>query len=130
ERRAVEVDGAQPALHRFDRVSRRAMGCEQIHPGMREHVGVDVYDGSAHQSRVTFAVLITSAHLRISAWMKAANSCGVLPIGSAPAAIARSRNSGAASDSTVVRFRRSITSRGVAAGSTRPNQPIAAGAEP
>src|SRR6185436_15568716 len=123
ERRAVQMNGAQPACNRLERVARTAMLLEQLEPFVVEHVGMYV-DDDAHWSLIP-AVRITWAHLRVSSRMTAANSWGVLVRGSAPAASARSRISGTARAATISLFRRFTMSTGVCAGATAPNQPIA-----
>src|SRR5215467_5309729 len=66
----------------------------------------------------------TLDHLSISVRMKAPYSWGVIGIGSAPSARMRSTTSGSLSTFTNAVLRVVITSAGVPAGATMPNQPF------
>ena len=82
---------AQAARHGLRRVRRAAVALEQRDPLVRQHVGVDVDDRAAGHCSLMLAAFTTSPHFFVSSRIIAANSCGVVGEGSAPADSARSR---------------------------------------
>src|SRR6267143_374229 len=66
------------------------------------------------------AALTSTALTRSSSLIKVSNCSGVIVIGSAPSLETRSRTSGTCRATVVLRYSRSISSRGVFAGTNRP----------
>src|SRR3954471_6318069 len=114
------VDAGVEALARIDTVDRLARG---------RHVRVG--DLQQLHSGLAPEVLITFAHFAISAWMKAANSRGVLPMGSAPCAESCFCISGFLSAFTTSAWMRSTISGGVPTGAKMPyHEPASNPAKP
>src|SRR3954469_20090129 len=116
------MDGAKATGDVLERVLRAAMLLKQREPLLGQHVRVDVDD--RFHSSFTPARRITSAHLRVSSRIMAANWAGVVVSGSVPAASTRLLMSGIASAAALSAFPLAMSGAGVPGGAGPPNQPI------